>query len=76
LSWLDGGVFWHEVVPSFDGLVHPWLRHIRLDDRRRHDCPPDDCAEQLRRVYFPRLRCLSMGNRDFFVTPLEAPREA
>jgi hypothetical protein len=79
LGWLDGGVFWYEVVPSFAGfLVHPRLRHIRVDavNGRVAACPPGDCAEQLRRLCFPRLRCLSMGTKsDFFVTPLENPPE-
>jgi hypothetical protein len=76
LGWLDGGVFWDDVVPSFADLVHPRLQRIRVDAARFADCPPRDCAEQLRRLHFPRFRCLSMRDWDLFVTPLEDPQEA
>jgi hypothetical protein len=47
LDWLDD--------LAFTGLVHPWLRSVRVDLARSAAPGPFNCGVQLRRLHFPRL---------------------
>jgi hypothetical protein len=54
---IHGGLDWLN-DPAFAGLVHPWLRSVRVDLSRNAEPVPVDCGVQLRRLHFPRLQQL------------------
>jgi hypothetical protein len=54
---LKGGLDWVD-NPAFTGLVHPWLRSVRVVVETMHADLPDGCGVQLRRLHFPRLQQL------------------
>jgi hypothetical protein len=58
---LQGGLDWPN-DPAFTGLVHPWLRSIRVVVTRNAAPLPVDCARQLRRLHFPRLQQLIVNS--------------
>jgi hypothetical protein len=59
LDWLDDS--------AFAGLVHPWLRSVRVEVQKCHASPPVDYAVQLRRLHFPRLQQLSVNSTQHLV---------
>jgi hypothetical protein len=49
--------------PAFTGLVHPWLRSIRVNVASNASYLPSvGCVVQLRRFHFPRLRQLIVNS--------------
>jgi hypothetical protein len=54
---IQGGLDWLD-DPAFTGLVHPWLRSVRVVVEMMHANVPAGCAVQLRRLHFPRLQQL------------------
>jgi hypothetical protein len=61
------------LAPAFEGLIHPLLRELRVSF-----ADPDATARldanfglRLRRLHFPRLRELTVGWREFLVTPAD-----
>jgi hypothetical protein len=58
---LQGGLKWlHH--PAFTGLVHPWLRSVRVDLAVNAEPAPVECGVQLRRLHFPRLQQLIVNS--------------
>jgi hypothetical protein len=58
---LQGGLDWVD-HPAFTGLVHPWLRSVRVDLATHAPPARVDCAVQLRRLHFPRLQQLIVNS--------------
>jgi hypothetical protein len=65
-SSLEGGFDWLD-DPAFTGLVHPWLRSVRVLTETCHADPPLDWAVQLRRLHFPRLQQLIINSTQHLV---------
>jgi hypothetical protein len=50
--------------PAFAGLVHPWLRSVRVVIAIRAALASVDCGVQLRRLHFPRLQQLIVNSAE------------